>query len=283
MSALLKSNKATTGAAIYPAGMATYVARVIADGGQINDFNETYTVFKALEDVGLTSSQVVAVAGAPFGVKVSGSNVTKLYDFWSSSRDFTPNGAAAGTTLDTAAGYYQLDFDPAAGTGVNRAAFRAATAHTGTANPFGVIAALTMDNPTAAVTMQLAIFENTTSTTSFGGMLSSPSGDGKSRIGFQSYDPSLGIAGFMYRKNLYAAGRVIGVLHTNGAKSFFKDGECERSDEKTIDTYYAAKSLTPAIGNVNTAPAFKFRFGLWINGAMTQGQMQALTSALGAL
>lgn len=283
MSTILKSNKATTGSSIYPAGMETYVDRVIADGGQINDFNETYTVFKALEDVGLTSTKVVAVAGAPFGVKMSGSNVTKLYDFWSSSRDFTGNAAASGTTLDTGAGYYQLDFDPTAGGGVSRARFQSGSAHTGTADPVGVVAAFTLDNATTAVTTQLAIFENAATTASYGGILSNATGDGNSRIGLQTYDPTLLGQGAHYRKAMYAAGRIIGGLHTNGFRTLFKDGTCERSVALATDSYYAGKLLTPTIGNVNAAPAFKFRLGLWINGAVTQAQMQALTDALGAL
>jgi hypothetical protein len=275
MTTIIKSNVTSTGAGVYPAGMAAYFARVVADGGKIIDPALTYAVFKALEDEGLSSSKAVAAAGGAFGVKVVNGYVTKLYDLWSAGLDLLPSTNAATTVLSGNA----IDMPLGLGTGVSKPHFLSSGTWVGTAGGVGFVSCFELDNPLEIVTTTLASFMQAGVSRA---SLSSAPVDSYNQLVFSSYEPSLANPGYMGRKGSYVNNMVVGAIHDTAQNALYYDGNCERAGDTTDAGYYAGKSWNSQIGSPGSEPKFKMKFCIWLMGAVTHGQVGRIAKALKA-
>lgn len=302
MSSLVKSNKTTTGASALPNGMDAYIARVLADGGQIgngnpSDYQEVYQVFKALDDAGFRPSGTLKIVAFSIGVKIVGGFVTKIYDLFSSSFDMTgnANGAAANTTLDMSTGFPMIYLPPAGLVAGQRASFRAANPFTGISGFVGAMGGFTLDTPGSSVTFHMfGASSGVGSPREITVGNTAAAADGFSRISFTSFDSGTGSQQGQQIKDKYVSRRFMGGMRDLRVINMFRDDalrhDCSiKRSTKTnagnwdLDTHYVGLSMTHELGNINTVPGFKARFGMVVNGVFTATQFGNLFNKLSAV
>lgn len=285
MSVVVSSNKATIGSTVWPTIMRDFVDRVNADGGQIGEINDLYTLTKAIQDQGLTAAQVPFVNGASLGYKVDGSaHVTKLYDLWSASSDLSPGstGNAANSVIDTSTGHPLLDLT-AAGNPLF-AYYRSDNTVNFAGGAIGCIWSGTLDNPTATSSARLLRLEDGSAVQEMS-FENTASGDGKSSYSFWGFMPQSGIKTYaQIVKNRYAARRFFGSIVTSEGTFQYADDKCVAGNRVVYaPTYYAGKALKMTVGFNSQAPLFMYRLGAIVNGTITMAQFRKLMQALGAL
>lgn len=288
MSTTLKSNSASFASSAWPAAMATYVNRVVADGGAVQDMTDLFVITKAFEDLGLTSAQVPYVCGGSLGVKIDGAgHVAKLYDVWDATYDFLPDtahGNSGNSVIDMSSGHPQLSMPTAASPPGNYANYKSSAARTFASGSIGCIFSGTLTNPNVssarimrlqdAGAVQYMSFETT------------PTGDGKPEWSFWGFRPIQGIKTYMQSiKNFYTARRMYSALISNEGESIWQDGVAIVGNIFTTVqniTHYNGLALTATVGWPLGAPAEMHRFCIWLNGPTT-AQVRNLSKALAAL
>ena len=100
MSLVLKSNSTYTGKHL-SANLNLYVARVIADGGQITSRAMVSDAFLFIENNGITATNCFSVTSPEFGIKVVSGRVIKLYSLFGSAGDMVVSGNIGFANLKT--------------------------------------------------------------------------------------------------------------------------------------------------------------------------------------
>jgi len=104
MSINIKSNKASLDWSQIEKDAATHIARVVADGGTVNDSNVVLELIANLYASNVDRTRVWFYGDKDSGVKLSGANVSKWYSVLGASGDMTPTLSTGTVTAGTSGG-----------------------------------------------------------------------------------------------------------------------------------------------------------------------------------